>query len=323
MSNVGITLTDTINYSGMLYTKTDEATRLLDNIYARGKNGGRIPVQSVEFVLSSGYDMDEPTQPNISETASLIAPEPETTERDQQYNVVQIFQRTAAVSYMKQTNRDALGGVNLAGAANNVPNEFDFQVARRVAQIKLDLNHTIINGQYQYTRGSTTVAPRTRGLVSAIQTNRFDVAGAELKRTIINDALKESIANGADPTAFEIWVNPGMLDKISDVYAALPGFAQPPARVEGGIAITQIVTPYAPLRVEWEPKMPMNMIGLFNMSQLAIAEKIHTNEFGVLIGALFFEPLAKIGASARGQLYSELGLDYGAEWHHALIENIG
>lgn len=320
---IGITLTDTINYSGMLYSKTDESTRLLDNIYARGKNGGRMPIQSQKFVLSSGYDMLDPTQPNISETQSLTAPEPETTERDQEYNVAQIFQRTVAVSYMKQTNRDALGGVNLAGASNNVPNEYDFQVARRVAQIKLDLNYTIINGVYQFTEGSTTVAPRTRGLIPAIQTNRFDAAGAELKRNIINDALKESIANGADPTAFEIWVNPGMLDMISDVYAALPGFAQPPTRVEGGIAITQIITPYAPLRVEWEPKIPMGKILLANIGQLAIAEKIHTNEFGVLIGALFLEPLAKIGASARGQLYSELGLDYGAEWHHALIENIG
>ena len=34
------TLTSTINLSGMLYAKTDENTRLLDAIYARGRAGG-------------------------------------------------------------------------------------------------------------------------------------------------------------------------------------------------------------------------------------------------------------------------------------------
>jgi len=159
------TLTDTINYSGMLHTKTDETTRLLDAIYERGRDGGSIVTNSVEFVLASSYDMGEPEQPNISETQSLTAPEPETTEREQESNVVQIFQKSVAVSYMKQSNFNALGGVNLANATNNVPNELDFQVGRRLSKMRMDLNHTLVNGVYQYTKVSTTIAPRTRGIL--------------------------------------------------------------------------------------------------------------------------------------------------------------
>ena len=319
---MSITLSNTTNYSGMLYTRVDETTRFLDAIYSRGNGGGRRVTQSLEFVLSSGYEMDEPSQPEISEVESLTAPEPETTERDQEYNVVQIFQRTAKVSYVKQSNRDMLGGVNNANQANNVPNELDFQVGRRIAQMRMDLNHTLINGAYQYTKGSTTVAPKTRGLLPAIQTNRVDAAGANLSRYIINDTIKEAIKNGADPTAFEIWCNPDMLDVITDVYASIPGFVQPNARTEGGIAITQIMTPYAPLTVQWEPKIPTGQLALVDMSQMAVVEKPYFDINGNNLGTLFYVELATTGAGEGGFIYGELGTDYGAEWHHALITGL-
>ena len=319
---MAITMSNTTNYSGMLYTRVDENTRFLDAIYGRGRGGGRNTTYSLEFVLASGYDMDDPSQPAISETASLTAPEPETTERDQEYNVVQIFQRTAKVSYVKQSNRDMLGGVHNANQQNNVPNELDFQVGRRVAQMRMDLNYTLINGVYQYAKGSTTVAPKTRGLLPAIQTNLIDAAGAPLTRQIINDTVKEAIANGADPTAFEIWCNPAMLDIVTDVYASIPGFTQPGARTEGGIAITQILTPYAPLTVQWEPNIPDGDLVFVNMGQMAVAEKPYFDINGNNLGVLFYVDLATTGAGEGGFIYGELGTDYGAEWHHARITGL-
>lgn len=319
---MSITLTNTINYSGMLNSKTDESTRLLNAIYSRGSNGGRVPTRSTQFVLTSGYDLGDPSQPNISETASLIAPEPETTERIQDTNVVQIYQRTVAVSYMKQTNIDAMGGANIAGQANNVVNELDWQVGIRVKEMLKDLNYTCINGIYQYTAGSAVIAPRSRGLKNAITTNKFDIANVKLTKKMINDAVKEAIANGADPSTFVIWVNPDMLDIITEIYSLTPGFNQPNSNTEGGIAITRILTPYGILTVEWEPQVPTGTLMFLNMGELAIAEKIFSGSQGEMIGSLFYEPLAKTGASERGQLYSELGLHYGAEWLHAMITNI-
>jgi len=317
------TMTTTMNYSGMLYAKTDESTRFLDAIYQRGKAGGVRKTRSIEYVLSSGYDMDEGSQPNISETASMTAPAADTTERDQEYNVIQIYQRAVNVSYLKQQNVDMLSGVNNAGQENNVPNELDFQIGRRAAQIRIDLNWSLLNGVYQYTKGSTTVAPRSRGIRNAIVTNLFDADGDPLTKAIINNAIKDSIANGADPTAFEMWVNPEMLDVITDCYALLPGTTQPATRTEGGLAYSQILTPYAPISILWEPNIPMKEINLINMGQMAVSEMDYIDENGQNFGPLFYERLAKTGAAESGQLYGTLGCDYAAEWHHARIHNIG
>lgn len=317
------TLTSTLNYSGMLYNKTDEATRFLDAVYARGKNGGRSTTNSVEFVTSSGYGLAEPSQPAISEQASLTAPAPKTVERGQETNVVQIFQESVSVSYMKQSDRNALSGLNVAGAQNNVPSELDFQVEKRAAQVKLDLNFTLINGIYQYTKGSTTVAPKTRGLLTAISTNKFDAKNAGIGKNLINDAIKNSILNGASAERFEMWVNPDMIDAITDAYAKLPGVALPATRTEGGMAINTIMTPYGMVTIYWEPVMPTGKILLCNMGVMAVSEKPYISENGQMMGVLMYEPLAKTGAAERGQLYAELGCDYGAEWHHALIDNVG
>lgn len=316
------TLSDTINYSGMLYTKTDESTRLLDAIYERGRDGGRRVTNSVEFVLASSYDMDDPTQPNISEDASLTAPTPETTAREQESNVVQIYQRSVAVSYMKQSNFNALGGVNLANATNNVPDELDFQIGRRVSQMRMDLNYTLINGVYQYTKGSTTIAPRTRGIVEALVTNKFDNANTPLSKNIVNDVLMNSIKNGLDPAGLEIWVNPDMMDIITDIYALLPGAALPATRTEGGISYNNIFTNYGEMTINWDTQIPTGNLLFLSMGQLAVAEKPYISDQGESLGVLFYEPLAKTGASERGQIYGELGFDYGAEWHHAILENI-
>jgi len=319
---MAVTLTDTINYSGALYTKTDETTRLLDAIYERGREGGRRETNSVEFVLAGSYEMDEPTQPNISETQSLTAPPPETTEREQESNVVQIFHRAVAVSYMKQSNFNALGGVNLANATNNVPNELDFQIGRRVSQMRMDLNHTLINGVYQYTKGSTTIAPRTRGILQALVTNKFDGSADPFSKNMVNDVLMNSIKNGLDPAGLEIWLNPDMMDLITDTYALLPGTNQPATRTEGGIAYSTIFTSYGEVSINWDTQIPTAKLLFLSLGQLAVAEKPYITDEGENLGVLFYEPLAKEGASERGQLYGELGFDYGAEWHHAILENV-
>jgi hypothetical protein len=314
-------MTSTLNYSGMLRSKVDESTRFLDAIYSRGKNGGSVTNYSEEFVLSSGYELEDPSQPAITETASLTAPDPVTVERTQEYNVHQIYHETVAVSYAKQSNRDALSGVNVAGATNNVPNELDFQIGKRITKIRRDLNYTSINGVYQYTKGNVNVARKSRGMISAVATNNFDCNGAVLSKELINSALVNAISNGANPTSLEIWVNPSDLAVITNVYSQVAGATLPASRTEGGVAITSILTSFGVLNVDWDAQIPAGTILLVNMSEVAVSEKPYFNENGENLGVLFYEPLAKTGASERGQIYGELGLDYGAEWLHAKITN--
>lgn len=323
MSTGTPTLTSTLNVSGMLSARKDESTRFLDAIYSRGKNGGRRNTRSIEYALASGYELEDGTQPNISETASMTAPPPETVERDQEYNVVQIFQRSVRVSYLKQQNVDMLSGVNNAGQENNVQNELYFQIGKRVDQMRIDLNFTVLNGVYQYTKGSTTVAPRSRGVIAAIQTNRFDASNAAFNQALLDDALMNAIANGANPEQMELWCNPAMLRNITDNFALMPGFTTPDTRTVGGIAINQIITPYAVIDIHWDKTIPVRMAALINMGEMAVAEMDYIDENGINYGALFYDQLAKTGASEHGQIYGTLGTDYSAEWHHALLHNIG
>ena len=57
---------------------------------------------------------------------------------------------------------------------------------------------------------------------------------------------------------------------------------------------------------------------LFNMN---VIKPVFRNIVGKGAG-VFYEDLAKVGASERGQLYGEMGLDYGSERFHGKITNL-
>lgn len=320
----GLTLTDTENFSGMLWERTDNATRFLDAIYARGRNGGRVINYSQEFILASGYSLEKGSQPEISENASLLAPTATTVQRDQESNVNQPFIEAVEVGWIKQSNRDSLAGLNLANQGNNRGNEQAFQIATRVDQVRKNLNYTMLNGEYNFVKGNMDAPIKTRGLIEGIQTNRFDMDGAAFTSKIFNDFLVETIRNGADPTAFEIWCNPYMFPNLDEYFVNIPGFSQPSTRTEGGVAISGIMTHYNPaMPVYWDPEIPENALVLVSMGQMAVSEKPYFDADGNLLGTLFYVDKPKPGASSGGMIYGELGCDYGAEWHHALLENIG
>ena len=62
---MAVAMTDTvINYSGLLHTKTNNSTRLLNAVYSRGRTTGEgiigtgvKRVNSIEFALSSDYSI--------------------------------------------------------------------------------------------------------------------------------------------------------------------------------------------------------------------------------------------------------------------------
>lgn len=310
--------TDTVlNYSGMLYSKTNNNTPLLDAVYTRGKTfgdgvfgTGRRKVNSVEFVLSSGYDVGAGSQPEISESASTVAPAAVPVTRDQQKNAVQIFQKSVDVSYLKQSANGSMAGLNIAGAANNVPNELDFQVAAKLTLTKKDLNATLINGVYQE-GANNAVAWKSRGLVTGITTNVTE--GNEFTADTLNAAMTAALARGFtfDDGKIELWVNPANLSTINETFSGLTGFGLPASRTEGGVAITSILTNFGNVEVHYDAMIAANTYLLLNMGELAIAELDVPNK-----GNFFYEALSKVGAAEKGQIYGQAGIDYGAEWKH-------
>ena len=310
--------TDTVlNYSGLLYSTTDNNTRLLDAVFTRGKafgDGifgiGRRKVNSIQFALSSGFDVGDGSQPAISEQSSTVAPNASPVTRNQQDNCIQIFQDSVDVSYLKQSANGTMAGLNIAGQANNVPNELDFQISAKMLKQKKDLNYTLINGAYQAGANSST-AWKSRGLVAGITTNV--IAGASMSGALLNNGITAAIANGFvfDGGRMELWCNPSDLNTINSAFSSASGFGLPASRTEGGLAITKIMTNFGEVVVNYDANITAGTYLLLNMGELAIAELDLPGK-----GNFFYEALAKTGAAEKGQIYGQAGIDYGAEWKH-------
>ena len=327
-----VAFTDTVlNYSGMLYAKTNNDTKLLDAIFTRGRtfgdgvvSTGVRKVNSTEFVLSSPYAIPDGKQPEISEKDSITAVLADPITRGQETNAIQIFQKAVDVSYLKSSAVGNLSGLNLGGKESNVTNEFDFQITGQILATKKDLNYTLINGEYQKATNNA-VAGKSRGLINGITTNVVTYDGdTDVSLTLadlINQALTEALENGFsfEDGKMELWINPADLQKVNNAYKGETGFGLPASRTEGGLAITSLLTNFGTLLVNYDVMIPAGTFLILNMGQLAIAE-LDTKVDGVNMGTWFYEELAKTGASNPGQLYGQAGIDYGAEWYHIAIK---
>lgn len=298
-----------LNYSGQLFDKTNTDTPLVANLPRRNTS-------SVEFVINSTYATEAPSIPSVSETASLTAPESTYVTRAQETNVIQNFHYSTAVSYLKQANTGTLAGTNNAGQANNVPNEFDFQMAAKTKKARTDLEMTLIQGTYNKAENDGEVN-KTRGLVEAIKTNTLDADKKELNYDNISAILRKMAGNNADMNGLIIMCNDVTKAQITNNFSKLPGFLLPNSRQVGGLAIDQIITPSGTVGLMTHRMLPEGTALIVNMSVLQIVEMPIPGK-----GNFFWEPLAKTGAGDKGQLFGTAGLDYGPEWYHGKITNI-
>jgi hypothetical protein len=89
---------------------------------------------SVEFVTGQFYYTSEEGKiPEISETASLTAPESTFATRKQFSNVTQIFHETVSISYAKESNMATLEWREYCWNKLQIRrNELDFQTAQKM-----------------------------------------------------------------------------------------------------------------------------------------------------------------------------------------------
>lgn len=160
------------NYVGELFALTPENTPLLSAI--GGLTGGKA-INATSWTWQTYDQRDPSTQRTRLEGAD--APSAEERVRQSVLNVVEIHQEKVTVSYTKQA---ANAQITTPGSApyqinadqnNPIQREMDWQVERALKAIALDVNYTFINGTFAQPTDNTT-ARKTRGLLSAIQTNR-------------------------------------------------------------------------------------------------------------------------------------------------------
>lgn len=299
------------NYTGEIFQFGQQDTPFLNLI--GGINGGNMPiVENTEFAMNQNWQLNDAAQPAISETASATAPTATHYDRRQETNVVQIFQRAIDISYTKLGNANAVAGVNLAGQIQPVRNEKDFQITANLKQIAKDANYTFLHGEYNKAANASQ-ANKTRGVVTAITSKVVaNTNPTELSKDLLDELFRNAAVDSFDWSNAVIFVDAYNKQKISKLYEVMP-----PDRNLGGNNIESILTDFGRVSVIYEPTMG-GTLALLDMNKIVpVLRNIVGKGYGV-----FYEDLAKTGAAEKGQLYGEMGIDYGSEYFHAKITNL-
>lgn len=312
--NSAATVWNCPNYTGELYLVGGGRTPFLNMIGGLESETVRY-VSGFEFSLGQPFSLEAASQPSISESASLSAPAATTYVRGQETNTVQIYQSQISVSYAKQSvtgqvKADAVTGM-VAMDVQPVANELDFQIQAHLRQIALDVEHTFFNGTYQKASDASTAA-RTRGMISACSTNVVDAENASLSKSLVDELMRTMADNGAEFNQPVIFANAAVKQKLSEIY----GFA-PQDRAVGGVNVSVLETDFAQVGIVWASQVPASTM---LVADVDCCHPVYLPVPGK--GVMFYEELSRVGASETGQLYAQIGLDYGPESYHGKIVNI-
>jgi hypothetical protein len=294
------------NYVGTLFQLSPDDTPFLSAI--GGLTGGREADQ--KLFEWQAYDLRAPVNPSNLEGQD--APTPVGRVRANIQNVVQIFHSTIDVSYTKIA---AIGQRNGLPGSNPVNDEVSWQVDRELQALALDVENVFLNGTFA-TPADNATARKTQGILGAITTNVVDAGtAAPLTAKMVLDAMQLAWASGGLSRSDQatIMVSGNNKRNITKLFVSDKGYAEETRNI-GGVAVDTIVTDFGRVNVMLNRWMPSTSIAIVSLDVCAprflrIPDK----------GFLFVEPLAKIGASERSQIYGEIGLEYGAERQHAKI----
>ena len=301
-----------LNYSGMLFNKGNTRTPLSAIIGGRAKT-----TNHVEFVTGQEYTAGgDGSQPEISENASLTAPDASVVTREQKTNVTQIFQESVGISYAKQSNMGTLAGVNIANQQANPVNELDFQVAAKIQKINRDIEYTFINGVFNKATSDATVN-KTRGLIPAITTNVTAMGNKPLGLWDIADMVKKIYGANAPTDGLCLWCDAITLFQINADAVQNGLTVMPAAREINGIALSSVVTPIGIVYLSLGACLPAGTALLLNLDVIAPVYQPVPGK-----GNFFLEQLAKVGAGEKYQLFGQIGLDHGPEWYHGKFTGI-
>lgn len=300
-----------LNYSGMLFNKGNTRCPLSSIIGGRAKT-----TNHVEFVTGQEYTTAGGTQPAISETASLTAPEATVVTRTQKTNVTQIFHESVGISYAKQSNMGTLSGINIASQQANPMNELDFQVAAKMQKVNRDIEFTFVQGEYNKATTDATVN-KTRGLTEAIESNVIAMASKPLGLWNIADGVKKVYEANAPQDGLVLWCDATTMFQINADAVQNGLTVIPAAREINGIKLSSVVTPLGVVYLYLGEFLPKGTALLLNLDVISpvyqpVPEK----------GNFFLEQLAKTGAGEQYQLFGQIGLDHGPEWYHAKFTGI-
>lgn len=298
-------------YSGMLYEKGNNRTPLVTSII----NNMRY-TNSVEFVLGQDYTEEDGAIPNISESASLTAPDPTYITREQATNVTQIYHESIAISDAKRSNMGTLSGANIEGQYANPQVELDFQIARKMSKIRKSMEKAFINGTYNKATTDATVN-KTRGLVSAITTNTKAMGSAKLDIWAVEELMHTIAMAGGDITNLTLFCDYTTRMQLVGNAVELGVPLGQPYVTKYGIRVEDLVLESGNVRIMTGYELPSGTALLLNMPALhPVAQPVPGK------GNFYLEELGKTGAGEKYQIFGQMGLDYGMEFLHGKFTGI-
>ena len=302
---------NTPNYGGLLFYKGNTLTPFSTMIGGRRKT-----TNHTEFTTGQEYETAKGSQPAISESASLTAPDASIVTRSQKTNVTQIFQETVGVSYAKESNMGTMSGLNIANQVANPPSELDFQITAKMAKIAQDIEYTFINGVYQKSTGDT-VPNKSRGLVNAIETNVISAKDKPLSFLLVCEAIKSIEDNNGDTSGLVVGLDATSRMQLNADAAANGLTIVESSRSINGISVEYVLTPLGVVYIKTLKYLPTGTTLLFDPRYMAPVEQPVPGK-----GNFFMEDLAKTGAGVKKQIFGQIGLDHGPEWFSAKITGL-
>lgn len=307
------------NFVGELFQITPSDTPFLSMI--GGLTGGR-PADATLFQWSA-YDLraGDATRQALE---GANAPTAEARVRTAISNVVEIHHEAVEISYTKQaatgqydsTGSNHPGSVGLNGS-NAVTDEYAWQVTQALKSIALDVEKSFISGTFNNPATNAT-ARRTAGILSVISTNSVDGAGLPVSEDNILDLMQAIWESGgiSEQETATLMCNAYQKRALTQIFITEKNY-QELSRNVAGVSVSTIETDFGRLNLLLNRHMPVDDIVVISMDECAPRFLPIPGK-----GFLFEEPLAKVGAAERSQIYGEIGLEYGLESHHGKIHDL-
>lgn len=290
-------------YVGELYGLSPEDTPFLSAI--GGLTGGK-ETQTKRFEWSY-YDLRAAADRQRLEGAN--APSPEERVRASGFNVVEVHQEAVELSYTRMA---------VALANDPVTNEMDWQKEQHLKQVARDVEFSFIRGVFAEPVDNT-LPRKTRGILDAIVTNVIENdPAAELDEVMILDLMQMAWENGGlqEGETRTLMVGAARKRDLTRIFITEKNY-QESTRNVAGVNLSVIETDFGRTNIMLNRYMPADTIAAVSLEECAPVHLLIPGK-----GFMFFEPLAKVGAAEREQLYGEVGLESGNEKKHAKITGL-
>ncbi|ANP74533.1 SU10 major capsid protein [Cryobacterium arcticum] len=230
------------------------------------------------------------------------------------------------------TNRVIYGNAEIlaTAATDTITGTHSLSVGDKVIFTSRGASGAVVIGRVYFVQSvATTVSFKVAATVggaaiiigTATGVKVIPVSSAAPTLDTYNTLFQKAYDNGGlgDVVSATIAVNSSQKRNLTATYAAAYGKANPMAgtRNVGGVNLTTIETDFGTLNIMLDRQLPQDALAIVSLEQLA--------PFFLEVdgkGHFFEEPLAKVGAADRTQIYGEIGLEYGNEKAHAQLRGL-